>query len=233
MGLHGPKTYYQHLIFHRCVCPFDQWQCFLLRLSQALGWNVLVNIDSITYVVLGPKETITEPFIYVNITDTTITPTQIVLTTQAGPMKINLTYLNPVEVRLQSSIPFIIHISIFQSPVISSGNLYRFHTSQSLQHRLTIWPIECKCTRTSLEVREVVLRNMSCLVNITAEWMSGNRTQGIQWNVTSNTNVIYHTVTLENPVVFSEVGVQAEWGTLYYAMTSVSDKGPSVFVLPI
>jgi len=226
MGLHGTKTYYQHLIFHRYVCLFDQWQCFLLRLSQALGWNVLVNIDNTTYAVLGPKE----PFIYVNITDTTITPTQIVLTTQAGPMQINLTYLNPIEVRLQSSIPFIIHMSIFQSPVISSGNLYRFHTSQSLQHRLTIRPIECKCTRTSLEVREVVLWNMSCLINITAEWMSGDRTQDIQWNVTSNTNVIYHTVTLGNPVLFSEVGVQAEWGTLYYAMTSVSDKGPSVFV---
>jgi hypothetical protein len=188
-----------------------------------------VNIDNTTYAVLGPKE----PFIYVNITDTTITPTQIVLTTQAGPMQINLTYLNPIEVRLQSSIPFIIHMSIFQSPVISSGNLYHFHTSQSLQHRLTIQPTKCKYTRTSLEVREVVLRNMSCLVDITAEWMSGNRTQDIQWNVTSNTNVIYHTVTLENPVMFSEVGVQAEWGTLYYAMTSVSDKGPSVFVSPI
>jgi hypothetical protein len=28
MGLHGTKTYYQHLIFHRCVCPFDQWHMF-------------------------------------------------------------------------------------------------------------------------------------------------------------------------------------------------------------
>ncbi len=218
------------------VCtPLRPVAMFLLRLSKVLGWNVLVNIDSTTYIVLGPKETIAlaEPFIYVNITHTTVTPTQTVFTTQAGPMQINLTYLNPIEVRLQSSIPFIIHMSIFQSPVISSGNLYHFHTSQSLQHRLTIQPTKCKYTRTSLEVREVVLRNMSCLVDITAEWMSGNRTQDIRWNVTSNTDVIYHTVTLGNPVVFSEVGVQAEWGTLYYAMKSVSDNGPSVFVLSI
>jgi hypothetical protein len=64
--------------------------------------------------------------------------------------------------------------------------------------------------------------------------MSGDRTssQYIQWNVTSNTNVIYHTVTLQNPdfKLFSEVGAQAEWGTLYYAMKTVSDDGLFIFV---
>jgi hypothetical protein len=50
--------------------------------------------------------------------------------------------------------------------------------------------------------------------------------------MTSNTDVIYHAVSLRNPTVFGEVDVQAEWGTLYYAMKSVSDSGPSLFVLP-
>ena len=60
--------------------------------------------------------------------------------------------------------------------------------------------------------------------------MSGDRSQYIQWNVTSNTDAIYHTVTLQNSDLFSEVGAQAEWGTLYYAMKTVSDDGLSIFV---
>jgi len=84
----------------------------------------------------------------------------------------------------------------------------------------------------SLGVRQIVLRVMSRLVDITAEWTSGNRTQHIQSYMTSNTDVIYHAVSLRNPTVFGEVDVQAEWGTLYYAMKSVSDSGPSLFVLP-
>jgi hypothetical protein len=82
----------------------------------------------------------------------------------------------------------------------------------------------------SLGVRQIVLRIMSRLANITAEWASGDRTQYIQWNVTSNTNVIYHSVALWNPTEFGEVGVQAAWGTMYYAMKSVSKNGPSLFV---
>jgi len=66
--------------------------------------------------------------------------------------------------------------------------------------------------------------------DVTGEWMSGDRSQYIQWNVTSNTDVIYHTVTLQDPTLFSEVGAQAEWGTLYYAMKTVSDDGPFIFV---
>lgn len=60
--------------------------------------------------------------------------------------------------------------------------------------------------------------------------MSGDRSQYIQWNVTSNTDVVYHTVRLQNPDLFSEVGAQAEWGTLYYAMKAVSDDGLFIFV---
>jgi hypothetical protein len=61
--------------------------------------------------------------------------------------------------------------------------------------------------------------------------MSGDRSQYIQWNVTSNTNTIYHTVTLQDPVLFSGVGAQAEWGTLYFAMKTVSDDGRPVILV--
>ena len=58
-----------------------------------------------------------------------------------------------------------------------------------------------------------------------AEWLSGDITQVIKWNTTSNNSVIYHAATRSIPAVFSEINTQAEWGTLYYAMRSVSGNG--------
>jgi len=52
--------------------------------------------------------------------------------------------------------------------------------------------------------------------------LSADRTQLIVWNTTPNDDVIYHTVKLKNPSVFNEVGTQPEWGTLHFAMKSVS-----------
>jgi hypothetical protein len=57
------------------------------------------------------------------------------------------------------------------------------------------------------------------------EWNSGDRSQVIDWSATSTSNVIYHTVKLQNPVLFEETSNQAEWGSFYYAMGSVSDSG--------
>lgn len=39
-------------------------------------------------------------------------------------------------------------------------------------------------------------------------------------------DVIYHTITFGNPVLFSEVANQAGWGTVYYATKTVSDRNP-------
>ena len=47
----------------------------------------------------------------------------------------------------------------------------------------------------------------------------------ILWSTTSVSNVVYHTVRLQNPVVFNEIGSMAEWGSVYYAMKSVSGNG--------
>ena len=54
------------------------------------------------------------------------------------------------------------------------------------------------------------------------EWSSGDRTQEIEWNTTSNNDATYHTIELQSPAVFNEINTQADWGTLYYAMKSVS-----------
>jgi len=73
------------------------------------------------------------------------------------------------------------------------------------------------------EVRATVLGSPSYLHNFVAEWNSGDRGHLIKWSATNNTNIIYHSVKLQAPAKFSEIGNQAEWGTLYYAMAKVSD----------
>ena len=51
--------------------------------------------------------------------------------------------------------------------------------------------------------------------------------------VTSYGGVIYHTVTVSPQAEFTEVGDQAVWGTLYYAMQTVSNRVPSAFLLSL
>jgi hypothetical protein len=75
-------------------------------------WRVIVRVDSSIYVILGPSfnlsvgfspQNSTVPayheFPAANITNTVVMPTQIMLTAEAGPMQVNLTFMNPVEVR--------------------------------------------------------------------------------------------------------------------------------------
>ena len=54
------------------------------------------------------------------------------------------------------------------------------------------------------------------------EWSSGDRTKMILWSPSSNTDIVFHTVTLNTQAPFTEIIDQAEWGTLYYAMLAVS-----------
>ena len=53
----------------------------------------------------------------------------------------------------------------------------------------------------------------------------------IQWNLTSNADVIFHRVALQTPVFFSEIDYQATWGALYYAIKAVRDSYKSTFLL--
>ncbi|KAH8978673.1 hypothetical protein EDB92DRAFT_1956211 [Lactarius akahatsu] len=66
---------------------------------------VLVCVDNITYLFLGYADTVNTT---VNLTDTVISPTQTTLMATAGPMQVNLTFLNPIEPGnwVKQSIPF-------------------------------------------------------------------------------------------------------------------------------
>ena len=61
-------------------------------------------------------------------------------------------------------------------------------------------------------------------LKVVAEWMSGDRSQVIVWSTTANSDVVYHSVNLQNQAVFNEIATQQEWGTLHIAMKSVGQK---------
>ncbi|KAH9020439.1 hypothetical protein EDB85DRAFT_1872502 [Lactarius pseudohatsudake] len=73
--------------------------------SQVLDLVVLVRVDNSTYLFLGNASTVNTT---VNLTDVVVSPTQTKLTADAGPMQINLTFLNPIEHEdwVKQSIPF-------------------------------------------------------------------------------------------------------------------------------
>ncbi|KAH9021639.1 hypothetical protein EDB84DRAFT_1580788 [Lactarius hengduanensis] len=158
--------------------------------GQILGWSVFVRIDGSTYSFLGgfPGNTGTSVNVTVNITETVITPTQTVVSAQAGPMEFNLTFLNPIEPGdwVKQSIPF----------------SYLALTAKSL---------------------DGAVHNVQVYSDISGEWNSGDRSHVIRWSETSTSDVVYHTVNLQNPAVFNEINNQAEWGSVYYAMKSANN----------
>ena len=158
-----------------------------------------------------------------NFTSIAITPTQTVVSARAGPMQVNLTFLNPIEVCFHSFLTFNVHIRIILSPKIGSGNPSHLHTWLSPRTPLTAPVTLCRCIQMSAEVRAVVLQSPPLHFSLVAEWNSGDRSQTILWNSTSNSDVIFHRVTLQAPSLFTEVIGQADWGTLYFAMKAVRD----------
>ena len=157
-----------------------------------------------------------------NPTSYTITPTQTVVTGQAGPMQVNLTFLNPIEVRFHSIFTFNVHIRITLSLKIGSSNPSHSHTWLSPQTRWTAQVILCRYIQMSAEVRPIVLQSPSSLFSFALEWNSGDRTKTILWSPYSTADVVLHSVTLQTQTEFTEIIDQAEWGTLYYAMLTVS-----------
>ena len=67
-----------------------------LQYSDFINLCILVRVDNITYSVFGYAHTVPSlPLL----TNTVISPTQTKLIMEAGSMQINLTILNPIEVR--------------------------------------------------------------------------------------------------------------------------------------
>ena len=64
-----------------------------------------MRVDNVTYSVMGDARSSVVNGT-ANLTDIVIMPTQTVVTSQVGPMRVNLTFLNPIEVRLDSSVCF-------------------------------------------------------------------------------------------------------------------------------
>ena len=63
-----------------------------------------------------------------------------------------------------------------------------------------------------------------CLFNIVlTEWASGDRSSQVWWSNTNTGSSLYHKIQLQSPKQdFSEFADQAQDGTVYYAMSTVS-----------
>jgi hypothetical protein len=87
--------------------------------------SVLVRVDNLTYSVLGLQS----PLRSVLLNDTAVSPTQTKFTIEVGPMQINLTYLNPIEVRTGvTRRRHIIYSRFRYSPRIGSSSQSHSHT---------------------------------------------------------------------------------------------------------
>ena len=197
-----------------------------------LQWNFLVRIDGSVYSMLGMLDVwwnnsqISIPS--ASIMNKVLTPTRIIFTAVAGPMQVNVTFMNPVEVRFWSSDSFdSTSTYALLSQEIGSSNQYHSLTFFSPRHRWTIRPMTCRCTLTSMEVWK------SCLdlhhdLTTSAVWLSGSISAytSLYYNsVTSNMDAIYHTIAPPEPVSYD---TRTGWGTLYYAMKNVSDNTSSI-----
>ena len=94
-------------------------------------------------------------FSLANITNTVVTPTQITLNAVAGPMQVNLTILNPIEVYFDSLHSSNSHLRTHSSQEIGSSNRSHSHTFLSLQYPKTVRLITYKCTLVLAEVRKL------------------------------------------------------------------------------
>jgi hypothetical protein len=76
-----------------------------------------VRVDGLTYSFLG---NVASNLVNgtVNSTSLAIGPARTVVFGQAGPMQVNLTFFNPIEVRSHSSVTFDVHICNIYSPKI-------------------------------------------------------------------------------------------------------------------
>ncbi|KAH9035864.1 hypothetical protein EDB84DRAFT_1269293 [Lactarius hengduanensis] len=142
---------------------------------------VYVRVDNNTFLFL--RDGFDSTFTDVNLTNVAISPTQTMLTAEAGPMQINLTFLNPIEPKdwVKQSIPL----------------SYLSLTAKSLDgaaHAVQVYS------------------------DLSAEWVSGNRSQEIYWMGMDDDGVIGYRVKRQNPTLSEEVSTFTEWGTLYHFM---------------
>ncbi|KAH9071099.1 hypothetical protein EDB83DRAFT_2289828, partial [Lactarius deliciosus] len=105
------------------------------------------------------------------------------LTAEAGPMQINLTFLNPIEPKdwVKQSIPL----------------SYLSLTAKSLDgaaHAVQVYS------------------------DLSAEWVSGNRSQEISWMRIDDDNIIGYGVTRQKLTLSEQVTPVTEWGTFYHVM---------------
>ncbi|KAM5534566.1 hypothetical protein V8D89_011770 [Ganoderma adspersum] len=62
--------------------------------------------------------------------------------------------------------------------------------------------------------------------DISAEWVSGDRSSNVQWSTESTAKSSYHKIQLQNPQNDTEIVDQAQDGTVYYAISTIDAPEP-------
>lgn len=109
-----------------------------------------------------------------SVLDLTVTPTRTVWTLRAGKVDLKITFLSPIEVRIQGFGPEQ-KLRFFARRATTFGNLSHSHTWRSNAHPTTATRIKCRCILISLGVRRghtfsivVVLTNRQSGLEVTA-----------------------------------------------------------------
>jgi hypothetical protein len=70
--------------------------------------------------------------------------------------------------------------------------------------------------------------------SVVLEFVSGDRSDSVQWNYGTTDNIAYHEVFKQTPLLFSEKSNQGEWGNWYYATDATNSltyqSGPDTVV---
>ncbi|KZV70717.1 hypothetical protein PENSPDRAFT_607034 [Peniophora sp. CONT] len=118
----------------------------------------------------------------------TLTPTSSVLFYQAGPVNLTVTFLSPIEASTYRSLGDFVKQSIPASYVALD-----VQATDGASHSIQVY------------------------TDISAEWVTGDRTQSVKWSTNTSDSAIIHSVFAADQLPYREVGAQAAWGSIYYA----------------
>jgi hypothetical protein len=156
--------------------------------------------------------------------ETAITPTRTILTVEAGPMRLNVTFLSPIEVRCPWRIADRDLNSVYGSPGIGRASRFRSATCTSTARPRTASRIRSSCILILAAVRHLSCRIALIITQYTrisnSEWVTNDLGTGIQWSSSQRSNTVFHQVwSTTSTFTFKDI---AEDAIAYHAISSVS-----------
>ncbi|KAH9027643.1 hypothetical protein EDB85DRAFT_2276653 [Lactarius pseudohatsudake] len=195
----------QTTTFFQAQQPRSGWDPSL----NVLNLVVLVRVDNSTYLFLGNASTVNTT---VNLTNVAISPTQTKLIADAGPMQINLTFLNPIERGdwVKQSIPFS-YMTLTAESRDGTAHAIQVYSDLNLGARAPLYYTFSASSPACSSFSRLLSR-------LLFHAYEGPRSSGIAQLDSAATSA---TGVVDNGGHFNyAISPQPEWGTLYYGMQS-------------